>query len=376
MAQARPDHRLRPAPDRRRLIEDGTPERVDEEVLGTVDEAVAFADQSPFPAPESLYDDIYVLGDQVRGWYSVDERSAGAHRGEDERSSPETGDDERRRPSDGDSRRGCASQNPATTAADGGHALPRGAQRGAARGDAARRGRVPHGRGHRRVQRRLQGHQRPAGGVRRPARTRHPDLGELDRRHGRRRGHARTAPGGRAHDGELLAARAGPDRELGRAHPLHVRRPGARAAGHPHAPGRGPPARPDPLALLRGPVPARARPARGRALQRRRRQGAAQGRHPRRQPGDLHRARVPLRPARRCARVRRLHARLRPRTDRARGHGHHRRGDLAHGDDGREGSRRAGRRARHLLRGHRPAHIAPARPRHRGRVGAERPTAA
>jgi len=67
------------------LIEDGTPERVDEEVLGTVDEAVAFADQSPFPAPESLYDDIYVLGDQVRGWYSVDERSAGVHRGEDER---------------------------------------------------------------------------------------------------------------------------------------------------------------------------------------------------------------------------------------------------------------------------------------------------
>ena len=36
--------------------------------------AVAFADASPFPAPESLYDDVYVLGDQVRGWYSVDER--------------------------------------------------------------------------------------------------------------------------------------------------------------------------------------------------------------------------------------------------------------------------------------------------------------
>ena len=26
-----------------------------------------------------------MLGDQVRGWYSVDERSAGVHRGEDER---------------------------------------------------------------------------------------------------------------------------------------------------------------------------------------------------------------------------------------------------------------------------------------------------
>ena len=38
-----------------------------------------------FPPPESLYDHIYVLGDQVKGWYSVDERSAGVHRGEDER---------------------------------------------------------------------------------------------------------------------------------------------------------------------------------------------------------------------------------------------------------------------------------------------------
>ena len=44
-----------------------------------------FADGSPHPEPESLYDDIYVLGGQVRGWYSVDERSAGVHRGEDER---------------------------------------------------------------------------------------------------------------------------------------------------------------------------------------------------------------------------------------------------------------------------------------------------
>jgi hypothetical protein len=51
-----------------------------------VDEAVAFADDAEFPPPESLYDFIYVLGDQVKGWYSVDERSAGVHRGEDERS--------------------------------------------------------------------------------------------------------------------------------------------------------------------------------------------------------------------------------------------------------------------------------------------------
>src|ERR687885_24318 len=55
------------------------------EGIARVDDAVAFADRSPFPAPESLYDSIYVLGDQVRGWYSVDERSAGVHKGEDER---------------------------------------------------------------------------------------------------------------------------------------------------------------------------------------------------------------------------------------------------------------------------------------------------
>ena len=40
--------------------------------MQAVDEAVAFADASPFPTPESLYDDVYVLGGQVRGWYSVD----------------------------------------------------------------------------------------------------------------------------------------------------------------------------------------------------------------------------------------------------------------------------------------------------------------
>ena len=67
------------------VIEEGDEERMDKEVIGAVDEAVAFADRSPFPAPESLYDNIYVLGDQLRGWYSIDERSAGVHKGEDER---------------------------------------------------------------------------------------------------------------------------------------------------------------------------------------------------------------------------------------------------------------------------------------------------
>jgi hypothetical protein len=60
-------------------------ERFDEEAIARVDKAVAFADASDAPPPESLYDDVYVLGGQVRGWYSVDERSAGVHKGEDER---------------------------------------------------------------------------------------------------------------------------------------------------------------------------------------------------------------------------------------------------------------------------------------------------
>src|SRR6188472_1759841 len=41
------------------LIDEGDADQIDKEALGTVDEAVAFADRSPFPPPESLYDDIY-----------------------------------------------------------------------------------------------------------------------------------------------------------------------------------------------------------------------------------------------------------------------------------------------------------------------------
>jgi pyruvate dehydrogenase E1 component alpha subunit len=36
-----------------------------------VDTAVEFAEASPFPAPESLYDDVYVLEGEIRGSYSV-----------------------------------------------------------------------------------------------------------------------------------------------------------------------------------------------------------------------------------------------------------------------------------------------------------------
>jgi pyruvate dehydrogenase E1 component alpha subunit len=66
-------------------FDDGYFREVDEWALKTVDEAVEFADQSPFPDLDSLYDDIYVYGDQLKGWYSMDERSPQPHRGEHER---------------------------------------------------------------------------------------------------------------------------------------------------------------------------------------------------------------------------------------------------------------------------------------------------
>jgi hypothetical protein len=62
--------------------------RLDAEAIERVDRAVDFADASPFPEAHSLYDDVYVLGDQVGGWYSVDARTPTPHRGEDERAMP------------------------------------------------------------------------------------------------------------------------------------------------------------------------------------------------------------------------------------------------------------------------------------------------
>lgn len=57
-------------------------EALDALALSEVDSAVTFADQSPYPDVDSLYDDVYVLGDQLRGWYSVDTRSPTSLRGE------------------------------------------------------------------------------------------------------------------------------------------------------------------------------------------------------------------------------------------------------------------------------------------------------
>ena len=53
------------------VIDESERERIDEQALARVDAAVEFAEASPFPAAESLYNDVYVLDDEVRGSYSV-----------------------------------------------------------------------------------------------------------------------------------------------------------------------------------------------------------------------------------------------------------------------------------------------------------------
>jgi pyruvate dehydrogenase E1 component alpha subunit len=63
-------------------------ERLERRVM----DAVEFADNSPEPPLESLYDHLYVVGDQVRGWYAVDERTPEPHRGEEERRLGATGE--------------------------------------------------------------------------------------------------------------------------------------------------------------------------------------------------------------------------------------------------------------------------------------------
>ena len=66
-------------------------EKLDKEAIEIVDDSVEFADNSPFPELDSLYDDLYVIGEQVqqRPWYSTDVRSPDTHRGEEEREAGE-----------------------------------------------------------------------------------------------------------------------------------------------------------------------------------------------------------------------------------------------------------------------------------------------
>ena len=165
-----------------------------------------------------------------------------------------------------------------------------------------------------------------------------PDLRELDRGDGGRRRDGRHPADRRDHDRQLRAAGDGSDRQPRGRDPVHVRRPGARAAGDPDARRRRTPTRPDPLAQLRGALSPDPGPARRLSLHPGRWQGPAEGRHPRRQPRDLHRARDALRAPRRGPGERRRGRRLRRGRHPPRGiRRHHRR----HPEDG--GGRAAGR---------------------------------
>jgi pyruvate dehydrogenase E1 component alpha subunit len=53
------------------VIDDDQLAPIDRRAIERVDAAVEFAEASPFPTPESLYDDVYVLDPSSSGWYSV-----------------------------------------------------------------------------------------------------------------------------------------------------------------------------------------------------------------------------------------------------------------------------------------------------------------
>ena len=63
------------------IVEEGDVDELREQAEKTVMEAVEFADASPEPPLDTLYENLYVLSDTT-GWYAVDERSPQPHPGE------------------------------------------------------------------------------------------------------------------------------------------------------------------------------------------------------------------------------------------------------------------------------------------------------
>ena len=76
------------------VIDEAERRLIDEQAIARVDAAVAFAEASPLPAPESLYDDVYVLDQDVRGWYSLEtaDDRAGRSGGRDDADGAPTAD--------------------------------------------------------------------------------------------------------------------------------------------------------------------------------------------------------------------------------------------------------------------------------------------
>src|SRR5204863_414681 len=80
------------------LISEGYLEELRERLEREVIAAVEFADSSPEPPLESLYDHLYVVGDQAPGWYAVDERTPEPHRGDGGLEAGRRADDRQLRP--------------------------------------------------------------------------------------------------------------------------------------------------------------------------------------------------------------------------------------------------------------------------------------
>ncbi len=76
------------------VLDEAARELLDAEALQRVDAAVAFADSSPLPGPESLYDDVYVLSGQAHGWYSLDTTHRDGTQPREEPGGEESGPDE------------------------------------------------------------------------------------------------------------------------------------------------------------------------------------------------------------------------------------------------------------------------------------------
>ena len=70
------------------LLSDEDVKAVRREAEETVEASVKFADESPEPDLESLYEELYVVSETM-GWYAVDERSPEPHRGELGHDAPE-----------------------------------------------------------------------------------------------------------------------------------------------------------------------------------------------------------------------------------------------------------------------------------------------
>jgi hypothetical protein len=67
------------------VISDAEVDEMRDRIEAIVTEAVEFAEASPEPPLDTLYDNLYVVGDQVPGWYAVDERAPQPFAGERER---------------------------------------------------------------------------------------------------------------------------------------------------------------------------------------------------------------------------------------------------------------------------------------------------